>query len=74
MRESWPTDTLKGLDASALFISSNHAEKAAAIASVTGSVRVTGSPSTPATATPRISLCSHYEIIQTQDPSSTTSN
>jgi len=38
------------------FLSNNHEAKAAAIASETGSVRLTGSPSTPATATPRISL------------------
>lgn len=49
-------ETLSRLDPSAFFFSNNQAPKAAAIASVTGSVRVTGSPSTPATATPRISL------------------
>lgn len=49
-------EILKRLGVSSFFLSFNHAAKAAAIASVTGSVRVTGSPSTPATATPRISL------------------
>jgi len=49
-------EILKRLDVSSFFLSFNHAAKAAAIASVTGSVRLTGSPSTPATATPRISL------------------
>lgn len=56
IRESCPTDILKRLNPSAFFLFNNHAAKAAAIASVTGSVRLTGSPSTPATATPRISL------------------
>ena len=50
-------ETLKRLAASGCFLSCNHEANAAAIASVIGSVRVTGSPSTPATATPRISLC-----------------
>lgn len=50
-------EILKCLEASVFFLSCNHEANAAAIASVTGSVRVTGSPSTPTMATPRISLC-----------------
>lgn len=53
-------ETLNGLVASDFFLSSNHAANAAAIASVTGSVRETGSSSTPGTATPRMSL--HKEM------------
>lgn len=49
-------ETLSRLDPSDFFLFKSHAEKAVAIASVTGSVRLTGSPSTPATATPRMSL------------------
>lgn len=56
IRESWPMEILRRLDPSAFFLSNNHEAKAAAIASETGSVRLTGSPSTPTTATPRISL------------------
>lgn len=56
IRESWPTDILRRLDSLGFFLSDNHEAKAAAIASVTGSVRLTGSPSTPEIATPRISL------------------
>lgn len=56
MRESCPIETLKGREVSAFFFFTNHAAKAAPIASATGSVRLTGSPSTPSTATPRISL------------------
>lgn len=52
-------EILKRLGASAFFFSNNQAAKAAAIASVTGSVRLTGSPSTPPIATPRISLHGH---------------
>lgn len=54
--ESWPTEILKRLDPAGNFLSDNQEAKAAPIASETGSVRFTGSPSTPATATPRISL------------------
>lgn len=62
-------ETLNGLVASGLFLSCNHAANAAAIASVTGSVRVTGSPSTPATATPRMSLpfCSLRKSVFSMD-------
>ena len=56
IRESCPMETLKRREPSAFFFSTNHPAKAAAIASATCSVRLTGSPSTPATATPRISL------------------
>ena len=49
-------ETLKGLGPSFFFLSDSHAANAAAMAFETGSVRVTCSPSTPATATPRISL------------------
>ena len=55
MRESWPTDTLSFRDP-AFFLCNSHCPNAAAMASVTGSGRLTGSPSTPGTATPRISL------------------
>lgn len=56
IRESCPMEIFKDLEASSFFFSSNQAAKAAPIASATGSVRLTGSPSTPATATPRMSL------------------
>lgn len=49
-------ETRRGLDPSDFFLSHNQAAKAAAMASATRSVRLTVSPSTPATATPRISL------------------
>lgn len=56
IRESCPMEIFKDLKASSFFFSNNQAAKAAPIASATGSVRLTGSPSTPATATPRMSL------------------
>nr|GMD30218.1 hypothetical protein Iba_chr09aCG4960 [Ipomoea batatas] len=56
IRESCPMEIFKDLEASSFFFSSNQAAKAAPIASATGSVRLTGSPSTPATATPRMYL------------------
>lgn len=49
-------ETLKHLEETFFFFASNQSEKPAAIASVTVSVRVRGSPSTPSIATPRISL------------------
>lgn len=62
IRESWPTEMLKRREPSAFFFSNSHAAKPAAIASETSSVRLSGSPSTPATATPRISLCMRTSV------------
>lgn len=53
-------ETLRRLEESYFFF--NQPANPAAIASVTGSVRVRGSPSTPSTATPRISLRKYRRI------------